>query len=158
MHPRTFLAALTCAIALFQPSASRSPELPQSAFVGVDACKECHVQYHEAWSSTKHSRALNRLGAADREGTQCLRCHTTGTPEMIAAEGATPSLPGVQCEACHGAGRAHVDAAKAGANARTGITKKPDEAACTRCHNQDSPHYKPFYYAALIGLVHRVKD
>jgi hypothetical protein len=162
MHSHTFLAVVTCAFALLwpptagsTPSSSSSRQTP--AFAGAEACKECHANVHEAWASTKHARALGRLGPADREGTACLRCHTTGTPEMIAAEGATPSLPGVQCEACHGPGRAHIDAAKAG-NPRSRITKTPGEDVCTRCHNPDSPHYKSFYYSALVGLVHRRKD
>jgi hypothetical protein len=157
MSSQAFLAAVTCAFALFIPSAAGPVSPGQStAFVGADACQECHANYSEAWASTKHAKTLARLGVADREGTQCLRCHTTGTLEMIAAEGATPSLPGVQCEACHGAGRAHVEAAKAG-NPKTGITRTPGEDVCTRCHNQDSPHYKAFYYSALATLVHRVK-
>lgn len=157
MPSNAFLAVVTYAIAfLLAPAAGSISHSQTSTFAGADACKECHATYHAAWASTKHARALARLGQADREGTQCLRCHTTGTAEMIAAEGATPSLPGVQCEACHGAGRAHVSAARAGGDAKAGIVKKPAEEVCTRCHNQDSPHYKPFYYAALIGLVHRV--
>ena len=158
MNARGLVAVLGCTMAVFVPAAARPPASPQaSSFTGADACKECHADYYQAWSDTKHARAINRLGQSEREGGQCIRCHVTGTPEMIAAEGAKPSFPGVQCEACHGAGRAHVDSAKAGAAAKGAIAKKPDEAACTRCHTPESPHYKPFFYSALLSLVHRVK-
>jgi hypothetical protein len=125
-------------------------------YVGADACKACHAPYVAAWADTKHARAFGRLGAADREGGQCVRCHVTGSPDTIAAEGAQPSLPGVQCEACHGPGRAHIDAAQSGAAKPGGTVARPPEATCTRCHNRESPHYKPFFYSAMVGLVHRV--
>ena len=34
-------------------------------------------------------------------------------------------------------------------------TKPIDEQTCTACHNETSPHYKPFFYSAMKGLVHR---
>lgn len=158
MNGRLVLALIGCGVVLVGAVVAQEPAAPQaSAFVGAEACKACHENYVTAWAETKHARALNRLNAADREGGQCIRCHVTGTPEMIAAEGAKPSLPGVQCEACHGAGRAHVEAATAGGAKPGAIAKKPDEKNCTQCHNPTSPHYRPFFYAAMTGLVHRVK-
>jgi hypothetical protein len=96
-----------------------------------------------------------KLSAPDREGGPCIRCHVTGTPETIAAEGASPSLPSVQCEACHGAGQAHVESAKTGA-AAPARTSAVTEGTCTACHSPASPHYKPFFFRALKGLVHKV--
>lgn len=157
MNGKLVLAVIGCVVALVGAVAAQEPAAPQaSPFVGAEACKECHENYFAAWSDTKHSKSFNRLSTADREGGQCIRCHVTGTPEMIAAEGGKPSLPGVQCEACHGAGRAHVDGARAGTG-KGNITRKPDEKNCARCHNPNSPHYRPFFYAAMTGLVHRVK-
>jgi formate-dependent nitrite reductase cytochrome c552 subunit len=94
------------------------------------------------------------LSPEEAASGKCIKCHVTGTPEMIAAEGAKPSLPGVQCESCHGAGRAHVEAAKAG-DASNARTKPIAEQTCVDCHNETSPHYKPFFYGAMKGLVHR---
>jgi len=140
-------------VAARQPSAQVTTATAASAFVGASTCKECHEQVHIAWSKTKHAHALEKLGKPDREGGQCIKCHVTGTPEMIATEGTAPSLPGVQCESCHGAGRAHVDAARGG-DASNARTVKIDESTCVKCHNTTSPHYKPFFFAAMKGLVH----
>lgn len=158
MNGKLVLAVIGCGLLLLGAAVAQEPAAPQaSPFVGGEACKECHESYFTAWADTKHAKAFNRLSAADREGGQCIRCHVTGTPETIAAEGAKPSLPGVQCEACHGAGRAHMEAAKAGNTKPGRIVKKSDEKNCTSCHNPNSPHYRPFFYNAMIGLVHRVK-
>lgn len=128
---------------------------PTAGFVGADGCKDCHAAIFAAWSDTKHAKALGKLWTSDRQGGQCIRCHVTGTPERIAAEGSSPSFPNVQCEACHGAGQAHVEAAKSG-KAATVRTPAVTEATCTACHNDTSPHYKPFFFRALKGLVHKV--
>lgn len=138
-------------VASRHPSAqSQSP----SDFVGAATCQTCHADVHKAWSATKHSRAFSKLSAEDAASGKCIKCHVTGSPEMIATEGAKPSLPGVQCESCHGAGRAHVEAAKAG-DASNVRTKPIEEQTCVACHNDTSPHYKPFFYGAMKGLVHR---
>lgn len=138
-------------------AAQESPARPEAGpFVGAEVCTGCHDRYVAAWSETKHARAFDRLGAGARENVQCLRCHVTGPAERVAAEGARPSLPGVQCEACHGAGRPHVEAAQSGTARPAGIVRRPAESACTQCHNPQSPHYKPFFYGAMAGLVHRV--
>jgi hypothetical protein len=158
MNWRVALAVLGCVVALLSAVGAQEPAAPTaSPFVGADACKECHADHYQVWSDTKHAKSLNRLSQADRESGQCIRCHVTGTPEMIAAEGSKPSLPGVQCEACHGAGRPHLEATKAGVVKKGLIARKPDEKNCTQCHNPASPHYRPFYYAAMTGLVHRIK-
>ena len=120
-------------------------------------CKECHAAYYDAWAATKHSKAIGKLGPADREGDKCIRCHVTGSPAMIKADGAKPRFPGVQCENCHGPGATHAQQAKAKAMVKGAIAKTPDEDACTKCHSSESPHYKPFVYAAMKGLVHMVK-
>jgi hypothetical protein len=125
-----------------------------SDYVGADACKDCHSQIFTAWSRTKHARALDKLTMPNRASGACIGCHVTGPAEAIRAEGAKPTHPNVQCEACHGPGRRHVEAANAG-DAGDGRTAPVDEATCTRCHNDTSPHYKPFYYPAMVGLVHR---
>jgi len=101
------------------------------------------------------SKALGKLPAAERAGGKCIKCHVTGTPEQIAAEADKPTFPNVQCEACHGPGQLHIDAAKTGDNV-TDRPKHTEEETCTRCHNDTSPHYKPFFYKALVGLVHPV--
>jgi len=137
-------------------SVTLSATSPQTMadYVGADTCKDCHGEVFQAWSRTKHARALMKLQPADRIGGKCIGCHVTGPAEAILAEGDTPTHPNVQCESCHGPGKRHVDAARGGdaSNARTAAIA---ETTCTRCHNETSPYYKPFYYQAMVGLVHR---
>lgn len=168
---RTFMVLLTgvlfvTAFATRQPaSVTLSATAPQatepqviapqvtSDYVGANACKDCHAQVFEAWSRTKHARALDKLQLADRAGGKCIGCHVTGSAETILAEGEKPTHPNVQCEACHGPGRRHAEAAIGGVSEVR--TAKIEEKSCTRCHNETSPHYKPFYYQAMVSLVHR---
>lgn len=153
------LAALVPLLASFEPApVSPAAALPQdaSAFVGAEACRECHAAYNQAWSTTKHARALNQLSRADRTSGRCIRCHVTDTAEMMAAQNDSPKFPDVQCEACHGAGRPHVEAARAG-NAAAAKTRRISEQTCTRCHSTESPNYKTFIFNALKTLVHRVE-
>ena len=170
MYQKSLLAVLGCSLALVVFAASHGaptvaaaqapPSVPAQqadGYVGADACKECHTAIFDAWVATKHQKALNKLQAADREGDKCIRCHVTGSPDMIKADGAKPRFPGVQCESCHGAGAAHVDQAKAKAIVKGAIAKMPDEAACTKGHSDVSPHYKPFVYIGMKGLVHVVR-
>jgi nitrate/TMAO reductase-like tetraheme cytochrome c subunit len=140
-------------VAARQPSAQTKPN-PASMYVGAATCNECHEPVYAAWSKTKHANALDKLSREEREGGLCIKCHVTGTPEMIAAEGGKPSLPGVQCENCHGPGAAHVQAARNG-DATDARTAAVTEETCLRCHNKTSPHYKPFFFGAMKPLVHR---
>jgi hypothetical protein len=124
-----------------------------SAYVWDSACKDCHSEIYDAWAKTKHKSALNRLNAAER--TQpCAACHLTGSATEIMADEKVVNS-GVQCEACHGAGKEHVETAKAGTPAK--FPKKPGETTCTACHNDKSPHYNGFFFAAMKGFVHKTK-
>jgi len=151
---RFLMVALTSGV-LVTGIAARTPQPPQTPapYVGADMCKDCHAGQYAAWSKTKHSMALRRLSAEDKAGGKCIKCHVTGSPQMIAAEGSTPGHPNVQCEACHGAGSAHVDAAKAG-NATQVKTAKIEEESCTRCHSTESPHFKYFTFDGMKSLAH----
>lgn len=148
---------LVASLAARQPTVTAliaAPSDTQSEYVGAEACRDCHNAVYQAWSKTKHAQALRKLNASDRASGKCIGCHVTGYPQVIAAEAANPSYPNVQCEACHGPSRRHVDAARAG-DASDARTMKIEEQTCTRCHNETSPHYKPFFYSAMLGLVHR---
>jgi hypothetical protein len=122
----------------------------ESPYAGADKCGPCHQAIYHAWQATKHAKALMKLDASQRK-SDCIRCHVTGTPEMIAADGDNPSLPNVQCEACHGPAAAHAKDPKV----RTGLTAKPGEAVCTTCHNDQSPKFRGFVYAAMKSFVHQ---
>jgi hypothetical protein len=146
----TCLLLLALAAIVFLSGEAAAQDGPQ--YAGAESCKTCHRAIFDAWASTKHARAIDRLSAADKKG-ECISCHVTGSPAQIAAEGDTPKFPGAQCESCHGPGSLHVVDPKV----VTGLAKKPSESACTRCHNDKSPHYRGFVYAALAGFSHPVK-
>jgi hypothetical protein len=78
----------------------------------------------------------------------------TGAKEPLELEGTVVNA-NVQCEACHGPGKAHIEAAKAGNVAAAKLAHPPAERVCVACHNERSPHYRGFFYAALKGLVHK---
>lgn len=164
MNRKSLLATLAGTLMLtaggtLQTMAAASNTIPQqpNAYVGAAVCKSCHTSHADAWSDTKHARTFSRLGSSDRLNEKCMSCHVTGSPEMIKADAPNATFPSVQCEACHGPGGRHVGQAQAKAIAPGAIVKTPGEEACTRCHSDASPHYKPFFYWAMKGLVHPVK-
>jgi hypothetical protein len=137
-------------------SAQVAEPTPADGFAWAAACKDCHSEIYEAWEKTKHARTINRLSSENREGDRCIGCHVTGVREPV-MDGTTILNANVQCESCHGAGRAHVEAAKAGNAAEARLVRKPAQASCETCHNDKSPHYRGFFYSALVNLVHRTK-
>ncbi len=124
---------------------------PQTRYVGIEACKDCHeAEYirHQEFAKKAHSfdsikKMQRRLTAA--EFNKCLECHTTGygKPGGFRSERETPNLRNAGCEACHGPGSLHV---------RTGsardIKGKLTEADCRICHNAD--RIQAFKYTPLI--------
>lgn len=158
MSRKSMFALLGSSLAFLIFTAAPAARAPQTdGYVGADGCKTCHAAHFTAWAATKHQRTFSRLGANDKVGDKCIRCHVTGTPEMIKVDGAAPRYPGVQCEMCHGGGALHVEQAKGKAIVKGAIVKTPDEENCLKCHTDASPHYKPFFYAAMKGLVHTIK-
>lgn len=152
MYP-FLMAALTSSV-LAMGIAARTPEPPQNptTYVGADACKTCHAVQYDAWSKTKHARALRALSLEEQGSAKCIKCHATGPSEAIAAVDSAPGNPNVQCEACHGPGSAHVNAAKAGG--KPVKTSEIEESTCTRCHSEESPHYKYFSFLGMKSFVH----
>jgi hypothetical protein len=150
--PRAFLITLVISL-IAAPAFAQEPTAAHPGYAGAETCKTCHGAIFDAWQGTKHAHAIDKLAPSERQGDACIRCHVTGSPEQIAAEGAKPSLPNVQCESCHGAGAAHA----ADPSNKTGLAKTPSERACTSCHNEKSPHFHGFVYGAMSGFVHPVK-
>ncbi len=129
--------------------ASAAVAADDTPYAGAAKCGPCHQAIYQSWLATKHAKALSKLDAGQRK-SECISCHVTGSPEMIAADGDKPTFPDVQCEACHGAAKAHAQ----NPTVRTGLVAQPDEASCTRCHNEKSPHFRGFVYAAMKSFVH----
>jgi peroxiredoxin len=116
------------------------------AYVGADACRDCHLKEHEQWSRTAHAAAFARLVQARRAADRtCLPCHTTGMGQRGGfGESTSPDAPpmtGVQCEVCHGPGDDHVKAPP-DLKAQTiyGITDQCSfciiQGVCATCHDQ----------------------
>jgi hypothetical protein len=157
---RSFLSCIAAcsAAALVWPvsAASRAPSVsPQTTaaaeYAWAPSCRKCHEDIYQAWSETKHARALTRLSDLDQQ-RDCLGCHVTGGKRKVEKDGKTVNA-GVQCESCHGAAAAHV----ADPSVKTGLARKPGPDSCTVCHNDRSPSFRGFFYDAMWPLSHRVK-
>ena len=121
--------------------------LPETAaFVGSDACRECHAKEFETWSENPHAHALASLEKKARSSDpNCLECHTTGYGEeggfpKGGAAHASADLARVGCESCHGPGANHVakDAKRIGTIVSLG--DKCDSCVilqiCGECHDR----------------------
>ena len=132
-------------------------------FVGATKCKICHKPVYKAWLESGHAKTFDALTDEEKKKKECIGCHITGQ----AAEGEL--LGGVQCEACHGPGSdykspkimskkkwtADREAAKEAA-IEAGLVY-PTEENCKRCHKKEgNPNYKPFDFAKMQPLVHKV--
>jgi hypothetical protein len=124
------------------------------------------------WQKMEHAKAFETLGGAEakeagkkagvddpQKSEKCLKCHVTayGVAADQLSKKFDPKM-GVQCESCHGAGEKHVkdrlaaaggdedagDAEKAYVKIPDGeIVIEPTVDACLKCHNKESPTYKP---------------
>jgi hypothetical protein len=146
-------AAMTMAVVAAQEPSAGSAQEP-TAPVTAASVPEGYAIF-DAWAKTKHARALSSLSSSERQtGSTCAACHVTGAKEPIEIDGRVTNA-NVQCESCHGPGQAHIAAAKAGNAATVKLANPPAERVCLGCHNERSPHYRGFFYAALKGLVHK---
>ena len=147
-------------------------------YIGSAKCENCHDsaakgKQYSRWKEEKHSKAYEVLASdeAKRIGREkgiddpqtsdaCLKCHVTGHGASAKSKAKSfDPTEGVGCEACHGSGQNHMKARllEEGGDDLVEIpddeiVKDPGEEACVRCHNSDSPTFKPFDFAA------RVKD
>lgn len=155
-HTMTLATMALLASLVTAPAVVAQESAPQGVegYAWAGACQECHEAIHTSWAATKHATAINRLNSDERKGSQCIGCHVTGPKQAVMVEGKQAN-GGVQCEECHGPAKAHIDAARAGNVASVKLTRKAPAALCQTCHNEKSPHYRGFYYNALVGLVHR---
>lgn len=137
-------------------------------FVGVKKCALCHKKAEQGeqvriWQESKHAKAFESLatpeakefaakrGVSDPQTSgKCLKCHSTAygfTEERVTQ--AIPVEEGISCESCHGPGKDYMkknimekkeDAIANGLNI-------PNEQTCRKCHNEESPTFKPFNFA-----------
>jgi hypothetical protein len=122
--------------------------------------KAPHAKAFETLASDAAKAIAKEKGIEDpQKSDQCLRCHVTafGVPAEAIKKGFDNK--GVQCEACHGPGDLHVKARFAAAAEASDkeastyqtipadeIVAKVDESTCVKCHNEESPTFKPFCF------------
>lgn len=139
------------------------------------------------WEKDNHAKAWTVLGTDEakkvgaklgvdnpQESPKCLKCHVTAYGETKKEFKASfdPKL-GVQCETCHGPGEKHAKARFKEASKQKGgadkhidipddeIIKRPGFETCLKCHNEESPSFKPFCFkkkrAEIAHLDPRIK-
>jgi hypothetical protein len=128
-----------------------------SAFIGVDACEECHEQqvqtYREYSKKAKSSKSIKIMASdlTQEELKDCFGCHTTGygKPGGFRSFQETPEMADLGCESCHGPGQAHMES---GGDPEL-IKGDLKVRECESCHNQErirSFNFKPL----LFGGAH----
>ncbi|MFN2548251.1 MAG: multiheme c-type cytochrome [Myxococcales bacterium] len=158
------VAEINLAEAKTQPAACPAPARGELAYVGSNACVECHQDAAEFWTQTRHAHAYETLVAVKKQfSLDCIRCHVTGWQQPggvcridktgVGEPGIKGSAVGrrdVQCEACHGPGSAHVD------DPTAHIQNEVPASWCMRCHEPanspkfDDRKYRPF----IVGPGH----
>lgn len=154
------------------PSEPETPPPSGGRYIGAAACKNCHNgadkgNCFDHWAQTKHAKAYENL-AGDKakeagkklgidepqKSEKCLKCHVTAYGLDKKEIKATFKMElGVQCETCHGPGEDH-QKKRFAESQKTGATPAPmtpeeikvdrSVETCKKCHNEESPTYKPF--------------
>ena len=158
------VAEINLAEAKTQPEACPLPSRGEAAYVGANACIECHKDATEFWTQTRHAHAYETLVAVKKQfSLDCIRCHVVGWQQPggvcridkteVGGSGFAGRGVGrrdVQCEACHGPGSAHVK------DPPEHIQAKVPASMCMRCHEPanspkfDDAKYRPF----IVGPGH----
>ena len=124
-------------------------------YVGVSACKKCHIKEYMSWKKTKMAKTFNALKPGENAETKkkfnldpqkdytkdetCLPCHTTGYGYAggykIPKKGDSESKKiakeneGTTCEGCHGPGGKYIELHKEVATKKRKYTFKEFHAA-----------------------------
>lgn len=142
----------------------------QATYEGSKRCRTCHMRQkagmiYEKWENSEHAQAFEDLNEEERKNPFCLKCHVTGYNEPMSPGIEANDLLGVQCEACHGAGSLYKNVEimneEEYKNNYSLQRKKavnvglmlPSEETCKKCHNPESPHYKPFVFSMAYPKI-----
>ena len=140
----------------------------KAQYIGAAKCKMCHSakakgEAYPIWTKSKHAMAYTALATEEakaiakkagiedpQKSAKCLKCHVTAYDAPVTAKAATYKMEeGVTCETCHGPGSLYqsmkvMKALTAGTQDHAAVSYNPgDKKSCTKCHNQESPTYKP---------------
>lgn len=142
-------------------------------YIGADKCaKMCHKvekrgKQYQIWQKSKHAGAFKRLATDSskdvakkvgitgdpQKAPECLRCHVTayGVKKELVDSTCTYD-DGVGCEACHGPGSEYrkLNAMKEHDKAVAAGLWEQKETICIKCHNKESPTYKPFDFEEAV--------
>lgn len=154
----------------------------EHAYVGASKCKGCHNtpvwgKIYDKWSATKHATAYATLANEQsktiaknmkiedaQKSAKCLVCHVTGYEAPAKLKMPTLTMEeGVSCESCHGPAGDYVishikkDKALAKADGLILPAEALSQNLCEKCHNKNSPTYKPFKYKEAVKLVEHHK-
>lgn len=134
-----------------------APAKGQAAYVGTEACSDCHSDAVDFWKTTRHAHAWETLVERGQQfDYDCIGCHVTGWDKPGGSNLAhNDTLRDIQCETCHGPGSVHV--AKGGEEKPLAIVRMPEEKLCaTQCHTKehsDTFDLKP-YLRDVLGPGH----
>lgn len=124
------------------------------AYVGAEACKDCHTEEYNQWYNSSHRSAFLPLLTNQRYfEPDCINCHATGYghPQGFTRYTATRNLAGIQCESCHGPGKLHAEKPEV-VKAR----KTMDQAFCMKCHDaENSPGFPERFERAWNSVAHK---
>jgi len=171
-------AAGLLAAAMMAPN-SPAPTVKANKYIGAKKCKNCHSSEEGGdayghWEKSKHHLAFETLGTDEakasaakkgvagnpQEAPECLKCHVTAYGEDEKMTKSLKAEDGIECETCHGPGGDHMKARMtAAANEDTSppapgeMISNPGAATCVKCHNEESPNYKPFCYKEFLTKI-----
>jgi len=152
----------------------------EAQYLGAEKCaRMCHKavakgEQLKIWQASKHANAYAELAtpkaletakkagiAGDpQKADKCVKCHVTGFGASASSfDSAFSMKDGVQCEACHGAGGdyAKLKIMKDKKAAIAAGLVIPTEKVCVKCHNTESPFYKPFVFADMVKKITHMK-
>ena len=142
-------------------------------YVGATKCKMCHNGEDKGnqftkWTESLHSKAFATLKGPEAmaygkahniadpsKEPKCLKCHATAYGVDAGLIAGLTMEEGVSCETCHGPGSAYksIPVMKDHAQALKNGLIIPTEATCKKCHNPESPNYKPFDFAKYAQKI-----
>ncbi|MCX7725966.1 MAG: cytochrome c family protein [Chitinispirillaceae bacterium] len=145
-------------------------------YIGSHVCaRMCHKgekkgSQYEIWQKSGHAKAFQRLSSDQSkeiakkmgitvpptEAPQCLKCHVTayGVDKKL-VDTTCKYDEGVGCEACHGPGSEYrkLENMKNHQKAVAAGLIEQNESVCVKCHNKESPTYKPFNYTEDVKKI-----
>src|SRR5437660_1671547 len=116
-------------------------------FLGPESCKGCHPEAYTAWMHSKHARATDSLGEAQKKDARCLSCHSSNESDQKVAN--------VTCETCHGGAQLYSPTyvMKDSELARLVGLVDPSEKSCRTCHDASTPSLKPFNFVDALKAI-----